>query len=384
MKRIIILTLISWSSNIYSQPCAGQTIFLTEPFQCNLNPWVLVFEDNFDGNSLDLTKWEYGPKRIRICNNEQQYYTSGNNIEVSNGSLKLIAKEEVLFAKVYHWKPENEHLYCNGNFRGINARWFNYTSANIQSIKKFPHGRFEAKIKIPKGRGFWPAFWTYAGNPVYNEIDILEFWGIPPTQSTRHRMNIHYDYGDGRKDCATNYNGTDFSQDFHIFGLIWDENKIEWFVDGVIKRTDTRLYSTIGQPVTVCPIPHGFYVMNKIYTMDPMRIILNLAIRGDEEDDGPDSSTPFPSQMEVEWVRYYQRHSCQDISIIDATQYPLDNTVFNVIVGDNINIHCNYIIQSGQQLDIIAKSSITLGPGFIAESGSTFSARMEPTVCGSN
>lgn len=373
--------MISWSSNIYSQPCEGQTIFLTEPFHCNLDPWVLVFEDNFDGDILDLSKWDYGP-RIRYCNNEQQYYTSGNNIEISNGTLKLVAKEETLWAKAVDWWDDNDSLFCGVDYKGQNARWFYYTSGNIKTTKKFPHGRFEAKVKIPTGKGLWPAFWTYDGAHVYNEIDIFEFWGSPPEQSSRHRMNIHYDYGDGRKDCATKYNGTDFSQDFHIFGLIWDENKIEWYVDGVIKRTDTRLYYTNGQPVTVCPIPQGPYIKNTIYTMDPMRIILNLAIQS--SDYAPDISTPFPIYMEVDWVRHYQRHSFQDLHITDATQFPICDQLFNVMVGENISINCSYIVQSGQHLEILAGSSITLGPGFIAESGSTISARMEQIVCNSD
>ncbi len=82
------------SSRIYSQTiCEGQQVVPVVTFnQCNTNPWVLVFEENFDGNSLDLSRWNYGP-RIRYCGPEQQYYTSGNNIEVSNGILKLIAKK---------------------------------------------------------------------------------------------------------------------------------------------------------------------------------------------------------------------------------------------------------------------------------------------------
>ncbi len=93
----------------------------------------------------------------------------------------------------------------------------------------------------------------FGGDPVYNEIDVFEFWNeknifgnYDPTKSTKvHNMNIHFDYyGNGSKSsCATYYDGVDFSQDFHVFTLIWERDKIQWFVDGSIKRTDYRYYT---------------------------------------------------------------------------------------------------------------------------------------------
>jgi len=264
MKKAIFIFLMICSSIIYAQTlCEGQKVIATENFnQCNTDPWVLVFEDNFNGNSLDLSKWSYG-WRILYCNNEQQYYTSGDNIEVSNGTLKLIAKEETIYARAVDWLPDDEILYCDDANRGQNARYFYYTSGNIQTIRKFSYGKFEARIKIPKGKGFWPAFWMFGGDPVYNEIDVFEFWNEndiwgnydPSKLSKVHHMTIHYDFdGDGNKSqCATKYSGVDFSQNFHVFSLIWDENKIEWYVDSSLKRTDYRFYTILGQP-TGCTI----------------------------------------------------------------------------------------------------------------------------------
>lgn len=401
MKNVIVIILMICSSRIYAQTiCEGQQVVPIETFnQCNTNPWILVFEENFDGDSLDLSKWRYGNGvHIRYCNNEQQYYTNGDNIEVSNGILKLIAKKETVYEKVVDWLSDNEHLDCDGVDNGKNKRYFYYTSANIETIKKFSYGKYEARIKIAKGKGFWPAFWMYGGDPIYNEIDVFEFWNEndilhnydPSKLSKVHNMTIHFDDGgDGNiSRCGTHYTGVDFSQDFHIFTVNWERNKIEWYVDGTLKRTDYRYYTILGQ-ATGCTInAWNQYILNKIYTRDPMRIILNFAIQDGEDMWGnnkePDSSTPFPSQMEIDWVRYYQRNPCQDVNITDASQYPLDNQLYNVIVGEDVNINCNYTIPSGQQLDIVAKNSITLGLGFSAELGSTFSARIESTVCGSS
>ena len=118
-----------------------------------------------------------------------------------------------------------------------------------------------------------------------------------------------------------------------------------------------------------------------------MSIILNLAIQSGKndkgEDNSPDNSTPFPSQMEVDWVRYYeQRPPCKDVTITSASQYPLSNQVVNTITGKTIHINCNYTVQSGKNLKVIAQNSIKLGQGFKAEKGSLFSAKIDPAICG--
>ena len=265
---------------------------------------------------------------------------------------------------------------------------FIYTSANIETNKKFTFGKFEARIKIPKGRGLWPAFWMYGGNPVYNELDIFEFMNDdndPSNLSRVHTMTTHYDDdGNGDRDqCATSYTGVDFSQDFHIFTVTWEKNKIEWFVDGVLKRTDHRYYTFLGQAYDNCVInAMDFLLLNIVYPKDPMHIILNLAVQS--EINSPYVWDYFPKQMEIDWVRYYQKNPCTDINVTNPSQYPLSDIVFNDIVGKNININCDYYIPNNYQLDLVFKESITLNPGFVAESGSTFTTRIEPTVCGTS
>lgn len=391
MKKLALIIILICSSRIYAQIiCEGQQVVPIETFNhCNSDPWVLVFEDSFDGITLDLSTWGIqGWAQGALYGNggaTQEYNTLDNAI-VSNGTLKIVAKKETVQRRAVSWLPDNEILQD-----GLpNLRTYNYTSSNIWTKSTFNYGKFEARIKLAKGKGFWPAFWTFGGDP-WNEIDVFEFWNEndiwgnydASKLSKVHHMTVHYDYdNDGNTNmCMTDYNGVDFSQDFHTFAVIWEKNKIEWLVDGVIKRTDYRYYTILGQAVGCTINAWGQYILNKIYTRDPMAIILNFAIQSGSN--SPDNSTSFPSQMEIDYVRYYQRNPCQDVNITDASQYPLDNQVFNVIVGEDVNINCNYTIQSGQQLDIIAKNSISLGSGFDAEMGSTFSSRIEPTVCGS-
>ena len=99
--------------------------------------WNLVWADEFNGFTFDATKWTPQTGAGGWGNNELQYYTARpENIEVSNGSLKIIARSETY----------------NGS---------NYTSARLRSINKgdWTYGKFEARIKMPAAQGLWPAFW---------------------------------------------------------------------------------------------------------------------------------------------------------------------------------------------------------------------------------
>ena len=390
-RKITFLIVLMISANCYSQSlCEGRAVIPSVTCdQCNSDPWVLVFEDNFNGNTLDLSKWEiqqWAQGALYGNGGSTQEYNTLDNAVVENGVLKIIAKKETIQKRAISWMSDDAILSD-----GLpNLRTYHFTSSNIWTKSKFNYGIFEARIKIPKGKGFWPAFWTYASNP-WNEIDVFEFWNEnniwgdydASKLSKVHHMTVHYDYdNDGESNqCSDSYGGVDFSQDFHVFTVIWEKDKIQWLVDGVVKRTDYRYYSILGQTVGCTIFKLREYLLNDIFPQDPMSIILNLAIQNG--DDSPDNTTSFPSQMEVDWVRYYQRAPCQDVNITNANQYPIDEQVFNAIVGRDVSIDCDYIIQSGQQLEIIADNSIVLNSGFEVERGASFCAKVGSTVCDS-
>ncbi len=317
MKAILLSVLLTWlTANSYAQIVNNNKRCLHQNVQqsahsCNKNPWVLVFEDNFDGNSLDLSKWEIqGWGQGALSSSPNQEYNTLDNVEVSNGSLKIIAKKESVQRRAVSWRADTDILED-----GLpNLRTYEYTSSNIWSKPTFSYGKFEARIKIPKGKGFWPAFWTFSRGDTWNEIDIFEFWnernffGFRPSKlSNVHHMNTHYDHDhDGRPVfCPLKYTGEDFSQDFHIFSVVWDFDKISWFVDGELKAVSYRFRTLEGDAVE-CPIAAGPYQMNQAHPQEPMSIIFNLAIQSNRRD-APDRSTLFPGHMEVDWVRYYQQ-----------------------------------------------------------------------------
>ena len=251
---------------------------------CFAQCWNLVWADEFNGSTLDATKWTPQTGGGGWGNNELEYYTARpENIEVSNGSLKIIARAEAY----------------NGS---------NYTSARLRSINKgdWTYGKFEARIKMPVSQGMWPAYWMmptenyYGTHPRSGELDIMELVGILPSRTYGAIHTINSTTSSAFSSSAQ-YNlpsGT-FGDDFHIFSVEWKPDTIRWYVDNVLFSTKTSANFN-GNPWR---FDRDFHVL------------LNLAVGGNWPG-APDATTPFPATMEVDYVRTYQRS--EDIKILGA------------------------------------------------------------------
>jgi beta-glucanase (GH16 family) len=172
-----------------------------------------------------------------------------------------------------------------------------YTSHRMNTGNKFSvqYGRIEARVKVPKGNGLWPAFWLMGDDflqgrpwPYNGEIDIMEVLGrnTGEAYSTLHAPAYNGAGGYGQK-----YATVDLSQDYHVWAAEWDSKGIRFFLDGrqVFDAAKETVENTRGPWI----FDHKFY------------LILNLAVGGDFP--GPiDATTPFPSQMLVDYVRVYQ------------------------------------------------------------------------------
>jgi len=180
---------------------------------------TLVWSDEFNGSSLSQGNWSYETGGGGWGNNELQSYREGtNNATVADGRLVIEAKQE------------------NGN----------YTSARIVTRGKqsFKYGRVDIRARLPQGQGIWPALWmlgesfTTVGWPACGEIDIMELVGHQPNRvhGTVHWQNegSHADYGDH----ITLNSGT-FSDEFHVFSIIWDSQQIKWYMN------DNLYYCTV-------------------------------------------------------------------------------------------------------------------------------------------
>ena len=248
--------------------------------------WTLVWSDEFDGpagSSFDHTKWTAETGGSGWGNQEREFYTTRTeNIALDgNGHLVITALAE----------PANTSDTC----------WYGscrYTSARIKTAGLFSqaYGRFEARIRIPRGQGLWPAFWMLGDNidtvgwPKSGEVDIMENIGKEPSiiHGTMHGPGYSGASGIGG---PYHLSSGAFADDYHVYAVEWDRAGITWLVD------DQPYFST-----SLGSIPAG-----TTWVFDhPFFILLNVAVGGAWPGD-PDASTTFPQTMLVDYVRVYKR-----------------------------------------------------------------------------
>ncbi|MEV7681943.1 discoidin domain-containing protein [Streptomyces sp. NPDC088341] len=254
------------------------------------NPPRLVWSDEFDGAAgtrPDASKWRADPGTGP--NNELEYYTDHRNAALDGaGHLVMEARKEATAGSSCPRDPLSGSTTCQ------------YTSArmNTGATFQFTYGRVEARIKVPKGNGLWPAFWMMGADfltgrpwPYNGEIDIVEVLGkdVKTAYSTVHAPA--YNGGGGIGAPYTLPGNADFSDDFHTWTADWNSKGITYSLDGrvVFSLDKDQVEQTRGPWI----FDHPHYM------------ILNLAVGGDWP--GPtDSSTPFPSRMLVDYVRVFQ------------------------------------------------------------------------------
>ncbi len=243
---------------------------------------TLVWGDEFNGPNGSMPnpkKWDVVTNDSGYGNRELEYYTGRPaNVHEANGHLVITARKET--------------------FTGPDGQKRKYTSARLESRGRFnvQYGRIEARIKMPKGKGLWPAFWLLGsdykeiGWPACGEIDIVENVGFEP--STIHG-SLHGPGYSGTNPLSATYTlpgDARFSDGFHVFAIEWEPKEIRFYVDN-------HLYET--QKASDLPA-------NKRWAFDhPFYIVLNLAVGG-YWPGNPDATTHFPERMLVDYVRVYR------------------------------------------------------------------------------
>ena len=282
----------------------------------NWNPEP-VWRDEFDGNSLDGTKWtalnggwKDEGQQVRNC-----YTRSDENINVSGGSLNLIGLH----------KPG---ATCTGG----NTKTGNFTSGFVQTKNKayFKYGYIEARIKMPKNKSTWPGFWMSPNNspygpgwPDWGEIDIVEAKGsdhqfaasdahwrdknTPTGQTGSHRNRQGV--------IPSSKFGTNDTTEWHTYGVKWTEGKLEYFIDGELHHTITEFKNSNSTGSPNGPFDQDFFLR------------LNLAIGGNYIDtpwDDPTSSVGaangegFPATMSIDYVRVYEMRKPKEVEVKDT------------------------------------------------------------------
>ena len=257
--------------------CGFLSLIFTSCDQPAPNEYGLVWEDEFNGSTLDNSKWTHqlgDGSQFGLWgwgNGELQYYKQ-ENTTLADGVATITVKEESV-----------------GDY--------NYTSSRITTKDKFSfrYGKVEARIKTVDGQGFWPAFWLLPEGgewPCDGEIDIMEqgHTGASSNVTTgaAHLGNCPYDAGQHQyvSDAATTPES--FANDFHVYGIQWGPDYISWFVD------DEMVFQVSPED----------YNSNYVWPFNASQwyIILNLAITPNFP---PNNQTLFPSEMQIDWVRVF-------------------------------------------------------------------------------
>jgi beta-glucanase (GH16 family) len=243
----------------------------------------LTWSDEFNGPAgaaPDPGKWGRDTGGGGFGNNELEYYTTGTSNAALDGQGNLVITA----------RKENPANY---------GCWYGscqYTSARLNTAGRFTqaYGRFEARLKIPRGQGLWPAFWmlgndiSSVGWPNSGEIDVMENVGFEPNTVHGSLHGPGYSGGSPLTGTYSLPGGAAFADGFHTFTVDWAPDSVAFSVDGAQYARHTPS-ETRGNP----------WVFNH-----PFFIILNVAVGGNWPG-SPNASTVFPQQMVVDYVRAY-------------------------------------------------------------------------------
>lgn len=246
-------------------------------------PTGLTWSDEFNrkaGTAPDPSKWKHDIGGHGWGNGELQYYTNSTSNAAHDGKGNMVITARRVSTNSYscHYGP------CQ------------YTSARLLTAERFAqkYGRFTARIKIPGGQGMWPAFWMLSSNiaadpwPNSGEIDVMENIGKEPGTVWGSLHGPGYSGANAAHGSYTLPNSQAFSKGYHVFTVDWAPDSVTWYVDGI--QYSHKTPADIGG--------------NPWVVDDPFFLLLNLAVGG-YWPGSPDSTTAFPKQMLIDYVRVY-------------------------------------------------------------------------------
>ena len=242
--------------------------------------WALVWNDEFDGPALNLEKWSFEIGGHGWGNNELQYYSDDDSTAfIQDGKLVIRAD-----------------LVPQGTGSSDNLRYFSSARLRTSGKGDWRYGRIEVKAKLALGQGIWPAIWMlptdwmYGGWPESGEIDIMEHVGYDPG---RVHGSIHT--GSYNHKINTQRGGSKLldkiSSKFYVYAIEWYEDRIDFLID------DAKYFSFQND---------GKNDFNTWPFNQRFHLLINIAVGGDWPG-SPDETTQFPTEMEVEYVRVYEK-----------------------------------------------------------------------------
>jgi beta-glucanase (GH16 family) len=267
----------------------GIAAFAQQQNTLSYDGYSLKFEDDFSGKTLNKKYWNYERHQPGWVNNElQEYVENKKNIYLKDGNL--------IIQPVKTTDKRGNVSYTSGRI-------------TMQGKVTAKYGIIEARIKVPQGQGYLPAFWMMPDNeslygswPLCGEIDIMEVLG---SEINKSYSTLHFGEPHTQKQVSKVLTDGDFANEFHTFSCEWNPDEFRYYVDGNYIGSVTEWFTkkqNDSDPVTFpAPFDQPFYV------------ILNVAVGGNWPG-YPDETTTFDekAQMAVDYVRIYQKDSYND------------------------------------------------------------------------
>ena len=245
----------------------------------------LIWADEFEGDALDPDKWRFETHEPGWVNSELQRY-------VATDEVVQVAGGELIIRPVKDETDPARPAYRSGRI-------------NTWGRMSVTYGRIEARIRVPEGKGFLPAFWMmpynegiYGSWPRCGEIDIMEVLG---DNTATNYGTLHFGNPHTQRQGTCTLSAGDFASEYHVFALEWEPGEMRWYVDSVLYyATGDWFTSPDGQTEKPYPAPFN----------QPFYIILNVAVGGSWPGD-PDATTVFDERaaMRVDYVRVFRKDS---------------------------------------------------------------------------
>lgn len=371
-----------WCTNIeYPEHSDEIDAVYREATYCDNTPFVLVFEDDFNGTQLDQSKW----RAVQEGPSGNLHVPQPANVHVSNGHLWLYAIHSPGTYSYYDW-DQNPPLVSDH---------FEFTTSMVRSRYKYHEGWYEIKCRIPSDPdacgGTFPAFWAYGedhddGICSATEIDAFEYRG---NDGNRWRMTTHYNTPEecGHRECAKCYEGG-YPDDDLVYRLIWDRHNILWWRDDVGTKRNLPRWRVLETGAAVgCNTSAGYYQLNRSFprarpvTHHALDIIANLSI--DDRDNVERDPDAYPAAMVVDYIRYYRRVPCMGSVVLGTTDDLLSTFgEYNFITASSAMLTSSFSLASGQQLEVVARDFLDLDPGTTIANGADFVGRIGVSNCG--
>lgn len=242
----------------------------------DIEGYELLWHDEFDGDKLDETIWNYEPHEPGWTNEElQEYTTSTDNVFVKDGNLVIKAIDK-------------DGYYTSGK-------------VTSQNKKDFLYGKVVARAKVPEGQGLWPAIWMmpkdeghYGQWPKCGEIDIMEVLG---SQTDTAYGTVHYGEPHAEQQGTVVLDNGTFASDFHEYSVEWEPGEMRFYIDGNLYHTVNDWFTAENDVEKPYPAPFD----------QPFFVQMNLAVGGTWPGN-PDDTTDFSkAEFEVDYVRVYQK-----------------------------------------------------------------------------